>query len=106
MLRNGRHPQPFPPLVAAIAAANDPHAPVPAGVLTCPRPKSPLRAPGRSSDDARRVGAAFVARNIEFVRDRNRAGWNLVMPVLIVLGFAFGYSGEPAPQQFKVGVFQ
>ncbi|MBS0600713.1 MAG: ABC transporter permease [Proteobacteria bacterium] len=60
-------------------------------------------APGRGWGRARRVAAAFVARNIEFVRDRTALGWNLVMPVLIVLGFAFGYSGEPAPQ-YKVGV--
>lgn len=59
----------------------------------------PVRARGR----VRRVAAAFVARNIEFVRDRTALGWNLLMPVLIVFGFAFGYSGEPAPQ-YRIGV--
>ncbi|MFA7632666.1 MAG: ABC transporter permease [Thiohalomonadaceae bacterium] len=51
----------------------------------------------------RRLWAVFVARNKEFLRDRSAMGWNLLFPVLIVAGFAFAFSGEPAPL-FKVGV--
>lgn len=60
-------------------------------------------APTRAGGALTRILAAFLARNIEFMRDRTALGWNFVMPVLIVLGFAFGYSGEPAPQ-YKIGV--
>lgn len=51
----------------------------------------------------KRFLAALRARNLEFVRDRSALSWAFVMPVLIVLGFGFGLSGEPAPQ-YKVGV--
>lgn len=51
----------------------------------------------------RRLLAVFVARNKEFLRDRAALGWNLLFPVLIVAGFAFAFSGEPAPL-YKVGV--
>lgn len=50
-----------------------------------------------------RLLAVFVARNKEFLRDRAALGWNLLFPVLIVAGFAFAFSGEPAPL-YKVGV--
>ena len=51
----------------------------------------------------RRIFAVFVARNREFYRDRAGLGWNIFMPILMVLSFAFIFSGEPqAP--FKVGV--
>lgn len=51
----------------------------------------------------RRLWAVFIARNKEFLRDRAAMGWNLLFPVLIVAGFAFAFSGEPAPL-YKVGV--
>jgi ABC-2 type transport system permease protein len=51
----------------------------------------------------RRIFAVFVARNREFYRDRAGLGWNIFMPILMVLSFAFIFSGDPqAP--FKVGV--
>jgi ABC-type multidrug transport system permease subunit len=51
----------------------------------------------------RRILAIFAARNREFYRDRAGLGWNIAMPAILVLGFAFIFSGEPqAP--FKVGV--
>ncbi len=51
----------------------------------------------------RRILAVFVARNREFYRDRAGLGWNIFMPIFMVLSFAFIFSGEPqAP--FKVGV--
>ncbi|MEJ2528740.1 MAG: ABC transporter permease [Gammaproteobacteria bacterium] len=52
----------------------------------------------------KRFIAAFVARNREFLRDRTAISWNIVMPVLIVMGFAFAFSTE-SPDLFKVGVF-
>jgi len=51
-----------------------------------------------------RLLAVFLARNKEFLRDRAAMGWNLVFPVLIVAGFAFAFSGEPAPL-YKVGIY-
>ena len=51
----------------------------------------------------RRVLAVLVARNREFYRDRAGLGWNILMPVLMVLGFAFIFSGDP-PDQFKIAV--
>ena len=51
----------------------------------------------------KRLLAVFFARNKEFLRDRAAMGWNLVFPVLIVGGFAFAFSGEPAPL-YKVGI--
>lgn len=59
----------------------------------------------------RRFLAIFTARNREFLRDRSALTWNTVLPVLIVMGFAFaftsdnndlfkvGLSGEPTAQQ-------
>jgi ABC-2 type transport system permease protein len=40
----------------------------------------------------RRFLAALQARNLEFLRDRTAMGWNFIMPVLIVMGFAFFFS--------------
>jgi ABC-type multidrug transport system permease subunit len=51
----------------------------------------------------KRLLAVFIARNKEFLRDRAALGWNLLFPVFIVAGFAFAFSGEPAPL-YKVGV--
>jgi ABC-type multidrug transport system permease subunit len=42
-----------------------------------------------------RVLAILVARNREFYRDTAGLGWNLVMPILMVLAFAFIFRGEP-----------
>jgi ABC-type multidrug transport system permease subunit len=51
----------------------------------------------------RRIGAVIYARSLEFVRDRSALSWSLVMPVLMVLGLAFIFSGDGQPL-FKVGV--
>jgi ABC-2 type transport system permease protein len=50
-----------------------------------------------------RFGAVLSARNREFLRDRSALIWNILLPALIVLGFAFAFSGE-APNVYKVGV--
>jgi len=51
----------------------------------------------------RRILAVLVARNREFYRDRTGLGWNIFMPILMVLAFAFIFSGEPG-DQLKIGV--
>jgi ABC-2 type transport system permease protein len=52
----------------------------------------------------KRFLAALYARNREFLRDRTAVSWNIVMPVLIVMGFAFAFTTE-SPDLFKVGLF-
>ncbi|UAB72772.1 ABC transporter permease [Vibrio sp. SCSIO 43132] len=47
--------------------------------------------------------AVLVARNYEFMRDRSALGWNLVFPILMVIGFAFVFSDENKVL-YKVGV--
>ena len=51
----------------------------------------------------KRFLALFLTRNKEFIRDRSSLSWNILMPVLIVAGFSFAFSGEIS-KQFKVGV--
>jgi ABC-2 type transport system permease protein len=51
----------------------------------------------------RRILAILNARNREFYRDRAGLSWNIAMPILMVLGFAFIF-GQGADDQFKVGV--
>jgi len=50
----------------------------------------------------KRILAVVAARNREFYRDRAGLGWNIFMPVVMVLGFAFIFSG-PEKDLFKVG---
>ncbi|WP_455202997.1 ABC transporter permease, partial [Kaarinaea lacus] len=52
----------------------------------------------------KRFWSVFTARNLEFLRDRSALGWNLVWPVLMVLGLAFLFSGEQQ-DVYKVGVY-
>jgi len=51
----------------------------------------------------RRVLAVLHARNREFYRDTAGLGWNLLMPFLMVLGFAFIFRGDPE-DVLKVGL--
>jgi len=51
----------------------------------------------------KRFLALLSTRNKEFFRDRSSLGWNILMPVLIVAGFSFSFSGDIG-KQFKVGV--
>jgi len=53
----------------------------------------------------KRLLAVLHARNLEFVRDRSSLGWNLLLPVLLVLGMAVIFSGGDRPM-FKVGILQ
>ncbi|MGD8912125.1 MAG: ABC transporter permease [Candidatus Thiodiazotropha sp.] len=51
----------------------------------------------------RRFLAALQARNLEFLRDRTALGWNLIMPVLIVMGFAFAFT-TGQEELYKIGL--
>ena len=51
----------------------------------------------------KRLLALLATRNKEFIRDKSAFGWNIAMPVFIVAGFAFAFSGDIG-QQYKVGV--
>ena len=48
----------------------------------------------------KRTLAVVKARNREFYRDKAGLGWNLVMPLLMILGFAFLFSGGPEAPLF------
>ena len=51
----------------------------------------------------KRFLAILHARNMEFIRDKSSVGWNILFPLLLVVGFAVVFTGEPKPM-FKVGV--
>ncbi|TVO72254.1 ABC transporter permease [Sedimenticola selenatireducens] len=53
----------------------------------------------------KRFMAVLSARNLEFLRDRSALSWNIVLPVLIVLGFAFAFTTS-SQDLFKVGVYE
>lgn len=52
----------------------------------------------------KRIWTLFKARNLEFVRDRASLGWNVVMPVVLIFGLAYVFSGDGRPL-FKVAVY-
>jgi len=51
----------------------------------------------------RRFLTVFAARNREFLRDRSALTWNIALPVLIVMGFAFAFTSDHN-DLFKVGL--
>ena len=51
----------------------------------------------------RRILAIFVARNREFYRDKAGLGWNIIMPFLMVFGFAFIFADD-RDDLFTIGV--
>lgn len=51
-----------------------------------------------------RVGALMAARNREFLRDRSSLTWNLLFPVLLVVGLTIVFSGQ-APDRYQVGLY-
>lgn len=51
----------------------------------------------------RRLAAMVQARSLEFVRDISALGWNLLLPVFMVAGMGFIFSGPGRPL-FTVGV--
>ena len=50
----------------------------------------------------KRFLAVLTARNYEFFRDRSALGWNLMFPVLLVVGFAFIFKNDN-PTLYKFG---
>ncbi len=50
-----------------------------------------------------RIFAVFLARNREFYRDRATLLWNVILPIAVVFGFAFAFSGS-APERYVIGV--
>jgi ABC-type multidrug transport system permease subunit len=50
-----------------------------------------------------RIYALFVARNLEFFRDRSALAWSVLLPVLIIFVFAFAFTDDN-PEKFKVGM--
>lgn len=53
--------------------------------------------------DIKRIRAVIVARNREFYRDKAGLGWNLFMPFVMIMGFAFIFNVEEETL-FKVGL--
>jgi ABC-type multidrug transport system permease subunit len=51
----------------------------------------------------RRILSVFAARNREFYRDKAGLGWNIFMPAVMVLGFAFIFS-SPDEDLYRVGL--
>lgn len=51
----------------------------------------------------KRFLAIFNARNREFIRDRSTLGWNIILPIVLVVGLGFIFSDTNKPM-FKVGV--
>ena len=49
-----------------------------------------------------RIYALFVARNIEFFRDRAALSWSILLPVLLIFGFAYAFTNDN-PEKYKVG---
>lgn len=47
----------------------------------------------------------FLARNREFMRDKASLSWNLVFPLLMIIGFVFAFSDDNKPL-FKVGYLE
>ena len=43
------------------------------------------------------------ARNMEFLRDRGAFFWNLLFPIVLIVGFSFAFSGDQ-DELFKVGL--
>jgi ABC-type multidrug transport system permease subunit len=51
----------------------------------------------------KRFYAVVKARNIEFYRDKSSLGWNLIFPILMLVGLSFVFSGD-GRSAYKVGV--
>ncbi|MDX1455645.1 MAG: ABC transporter permease [Gammaproteobacteria bacterium] len=51
----------------------------------------------------KRFLAIFNARNREFIRDRSTLGWNIILPVVLVIGLGFIFSDDNKAM-FKVAV--
>ena len=52
-----------------------------------------------------RIFAIFIARNREFLRDRGTLAWNIVLPVVLMFGLAFAFSGD-GRDEYTIGILQ
>ncbi len=50
-----------------------------------------------------RFFSVLKARDREFIRDRSALAWNILFPLLIILGFAYAFTGDKM-DQYKIGV--
>jgi len=50
-----------------------------------------------------RIWTIFVARTKEFYRDRSALGWNVIFPILIIVGFSVVFRSDSSPI-LKVGI--
>ena len=53
----------------------------------------------------KRIYAIFLARNIEFMRDRGTLAWNILLPIVLMAGLATALGGE-GRTLYTVGVIQ
>ncbi|MDQ7051106.1 MAG: ABC transporter permease [Enterobacterales bacterium] len=53
----------------------------------------------------KRILAIFMARNLEFFRDRSAMSWNFILPIFMLVGFSFMF-GEKDKTIYKVGVLR
>jgi ABC-type multidrug transport system permease subunit len=52
----------------------------------------------------KRIYAIIRARNLEFLRDRGTLSWNIVLPIALMFGLSFIFSGDRP--EYTVGVLQ
>ncbi|MBN1531507.1 MAG: ABC transporter permease [Spirochaetes bacterium] len=50
-----------------------------------------------------RIWTLFMTRNREFFRDRSTLAWNVLFPVLVIVGFSFMF-GQGGQSQYKIGL--
>lgn len=50
-----------------------------------------------------RFKSVLKARDREFIRDRSALAWNILFPLMIIIGFAYAFTGNQL-DQYKVGV--
>jgi ABC-type multidrug transport system permease subunit len=58
---------------------------------------------GDAKTAVKRFWAVFVARNLEFFRDRSTLVFNLALPIALIFGFAFAFPGGGGTN-YKIGV--
>jgi len=52
-----------------------------------------------------RIIAILAARNKEFIRDRSALAWSFMLPIFLLVGFSFMFSGD-GKALYKIGVLQ
>jgi ABC-2 type transport system permease protein len=58
---------------------------------------------GRRVGMFKRILILFKARNLEFLRDKSAVAWNILFPLLIIVGFSLVFGNE-SQNQYKVGI--